>query len=86
MERESKRLSANLPVFLTPWPRLAPGRQRSYQNNPPSLDDVLRKMLRTPPLAPVNAPTWLVVRRATGLVLESTELGPGTDLGSVLID
>ena len=36
------------------------------------------------PLAPVDAPTWLVVRSATGFVVESTELAPGADLRSVL--
>src|SRR5579884_1157299 len=36
------------------------------------------------PLAPVNAPTWLVVRDAVGFVLEVAELAPGADLRSVL--
>jgi hypothetical protein len=36
------------------------------------------------PLAPVNAPTWLVVRNGVGFVLEATELTPGADLRSVL--
>jgi len=35
-------------------------------------------------LAPVNAPTWLVVRSATGFVVECTELALGADLRSVL--
>jgi len=36
------------------------------------------------PLAPVNAPTWLVVRSAAGFVVESTELASRADLRSVL--
>jgi len=35
-------------------------------------------------LAPVNAPTWLVVHNAIGFVLESSNLAPGAELRSAL--
>ena len=44
-----------------------------------------RKRAAPDPLAPVNAPTWLVVRNGVGFVLETTELAPGADLRSVLM-
>jgi hypothetical protein len=43
-----------------------------------------RRRAARDPLAPINAPTWLVIRSATGFVVESTELAPGVDPRSVL--
>jgi hypothetical protein len=43
-----------------------------------------RKRSAPDALAPVNAPTWLVVRNGAGFVLEATELAPGADLRSTL--
>ncbi len=42
-----------------------------------------RKRAAPDPLAPVDAPTWLVVRNGVGFVLEASEL-LGADLRSVL--
>jgi hypothetical protein len=39
-----------------------------------------RKRSLPDPLAPVGAPTWIVVRDAVNTVIESTELAPETDL------
>ena len=44
-----------------------------------------RRRAAPDPLAPVNAPTWLVVRNGVGFVQEATELAPGCDLRAVLI-
>jgi hypothetical protein len=43
-----------------------------------------RKRSSLAPLASIDAPAWLVVRDGINAVLESTELGPGTDLRGVL--
>jgi hypothetical protein len=43
-----------------------------------------RKRSLPDPLAPVGAPTWLVVRDAVNAVIESSELAPKTDLRAAL--
>ena len=43
-----------------------------------------RKRSSPDPLAPVNAPSWLVVRDRVGCVLESAELPARADLRAVL--
>lgn len=44
-----------------------------------------RRRPRYDPLAPVNAPTWLVVRNKYSAPLEVTPLAPNADLRSVVI-
>jgi hypothetical protein len=45
----------------------------------------MRRRNTPDPLAPVNAPTWLVVRDALNRPLEFTALAPGADRRAILI-